>query len=202
MNPGLNAVPLIVIVFITAVKDAIEDYRRTILDNELNNSPVHRLVDWQNVNVSADSVSPWRKLKKATSRGIVVIWRLMKRLVGKGGKGKAQRDADRALDESRPSVDTRVGRRESTFSAHTQRTSFASAREEIQMTPVPSPLPRTQEGEVVEGGSALTPQRSERSRTWTSRKPHQPKSTSHRKASIPPGLLEECTGGRLCTNLQ
>lgn len=157
MNPGLNAVPLIVIVFITAVKDAIEDYRRTILDNELNNSPVHRLVDWQNVNVSADSVSPWRKLKKATSRGIVVIWRLMKRLVGKGGKGKAQRDADQALDESRPSVDTRVGRRESTFSAHTQRTSFASAREEIQMTPVPSPLPRTQEGEVVEGGSASRP---------------------------------------------
>jgi phospholipid-translocating ATPase len=157
VNPGLNAVPLIVIVFITAVKDAIEDYRRTILDNELNNSPVHRLVDWQNVNVSADSVSPWRKLKKATSRGIVVIWRLMKRLVGKGGKGKAQRDADQALDESRPSVDTRVGRRESTFSAHTQRTSFASAREEIQMTPVPSPLPRTQEGEVVEGGSASRP---------------------------------------------
>jgi phospholipid-translocating ATPase len=153
VNPGLNAVPLIVIVFITGVKDAIEDYRRTILDNELNNSPVHRLVDWQNVNVSTDSVGPWRRLKKATSRGIVVIWRLMKSLVGKSGKGKAQRYAERALNEPRPSIDTRAGRRESTFSAHTQRTSFESAREEIQMTPVPSPLPRTQEGEVVEGGS-------------------------------------------------
>ncbi len=152
MNAGLNAVPLIFIVFITAVKDAIEDYRRTILDNELNNSPVHRLVDWQNVNISADSVSLWRKFKKATSRGIVVIWRLMKGLLGKEPKGQAQRYAERALDEPRASVDTRGGRRESTFSAHTQRTSFASAREEIQMTPVPSPLPRTGEGEVVEGG--------------------------------------------------
>jgi hypothetical protein len=46
-NPGLNAVPLIVIVVITAIKDAIEDYRRTILDNELNNSPVHRLLKAQ-----------------------------------------------------------------------------------------------------------------------------------------------------------
>jgi phospholipid-translocating ATPase len=157
VNPGLNAVPLIVIIFITAVKDAIEDYRRTMLDNELNNSPVHRLVDWRNVNVSEDSVSLWRKLKKATSRGIVVVWRLMKRLVGKRRNGKAQRDAERALDEPRPSVDTRGGRRESTFSAHTQRTSFASAREEIQMTPVPSPLPRTHEGEVIESDSVSRP---------------------------------------------
>lgn len=155
MNPGLNAVPLIAIVFMTAVKDAIEDTRRTMLDNELNNSPVHRLVDWQNLNVSADSVGPWRRLKKATSRGIVVIWRLMKRLVQNGDKGKAQRHAEQALDESRPSIDTRAERRESTFSAHTQRTSFESAREEIQMTPVPSPLPRMQDGEVVEGRRAL-----------------------------------------------
>lgn len=155
MNPGLNAVPLIFIVFITAVKDAIEDYRRTILDNELNNSLVHRLVDWKNVNVSADSISLWRKVKKATTRGIAWLWRLMKRSVGKGGKGNAQRYSEQALDEPRPSVDTRTTRRESTFSVHTQRTSFASAREEIQMTPVPSPLPRTQEGDIVVDGSAV-----------------------------------------------
>jgi phospholipid-translocating ATPase len=133
-NPGLNAVPLIVIVFITAVKDAIEDYRRTILDNELNNSPIHRLVDWNNVNVSADDVSLWRRFKKSTTRAMVGVWKKIKK--DKNAPGK------RALDEPRESYETRATRRASAFSAHTQRTSFASAREDIQMTPVPSPLPR------------------------------------------------------------
>ena len=139
-NPGLNAVPLIVIVFITAVKDAIEDYRRTILDIELNNSPVHRLLDWNNVNISDDNISLWRRFKKATSRGMATVWRKLKR----GKKDlPGQQYADRALDEPRESYETRQTRRTSAFSAHTQRTSFESAREDIQMTPVPSPLPRT-----------------------------------------------------------
>ncbi|KAI6798647.1 hypothetical protein KC350_g16292, partial [Hortaea werneckii] len=42
-NPGLAAVPLIVIVVVTAIKDAIEDWRRTVLDTQINNAPVHRL---------------------------------------------------------------------------------------------------------------------------------------------------------------
>ena len=126
------------IVFITAVKDAIEDYRRTILDNELNNSPVHRLVDWNNVNVSVDDVSLWRRFKKATTRAMVKIWHLVKR--NKKTPGKEY--AERALDEPRESYETRITRRASAFSQYTQRTSFASAREDIQMTPVPSPLPR------------------------------------------------------------
>ncbi|PMD54710.1 P-type ATPase-like protein [Hyaloscypha bicolor E] len=137
-NPGLNAVPLIVIVFITAVKDAIEDYRRTILDIELNNSPVHRLLDWNNVNVSDDDISLWRRFKKATSRGMATVWKKLKR-----GKKElpGQRYAARALDEPRESYETRETRRASAFSARTERTSFESARENIQMTPVPSPLP-------------------------------------------------------------
>jgi phospholipid-translocating ATPase len=131
-------VPLIVIVFITAVKDAIEDYRRTILDNELNNSPVHRLVDWNNVNVSTDDISLWRRIKKATSRSIVKTYRLISQKKDVPG----QQYADAAVDEQRESYETNAHRRQSAFSAHTQRTSFASAREDIQMTPVPSPLPR------------------------------------------------------------
>ncbi|KAH9224791.1 P-type ATPase-like protein [Leptodontidium sp. 2 PMI_412] len=138
-NPGLNAVPLIVIVFITAVKDAVEDYRRTVLDNELNNSPVHRLIDWNNVNVSDDDISLWRRMKKATSRGLVVLWRKMKKPKNVPGK-----DASAALDQPRGSYETRETRdtrRQSALTANT-RESFASAREDIQMTPVPSPLPR------------------------------------------------------------
>ncbi|KAG9237070.1 P-type ATPase-like protein [Amylocarpus encephaloides] len=137
-NPGLNAVPLIVIVVITAAKDAIEDYRRTVLDNELNNLPIHRLVEWNNVNVSADDVSLWRRIKKATTRMIVTAWKK----VGKKNEVPGQEYADRAADMQRPSYESAATRRASAFSAHTQRTSFASAHEDIQMTPVPSPLPR------------------------------------------------------------
>jgi phospholipid-translocating ATPase len=143
-NPGLNAVPLIVIVFITAVKDAIEDYRRTILDNELNNSPVHRLLDWENVNVSTDNVSLWRRIKKATTRSIVKFYKSIKKGKNKDLPGKAY--AENAAGETRPSYESRRTNRTSAYSVNTQRTSFASARshsgEDIQMTPVPSPLPR------------------------------------------------------------
>lgn len=133
-NPGLISVPLIVIVFITAVKDAIEDYRRTILDNELNNSPVHRLVEWNNVNVSTDDVTLWRRIKKASTRATMAVL--------SGGSRKKDRDNggnSRDLEDRRLSVQSTLTRRES---AYTHRTSFASAREDIQMTPVPSPLPR------------------------------------------------------------
>ncbi|KAK6592731.1 phospholipid-translocating P-type ATPase [Botrytis cinerea] len=127
-NPGLNAVPLIVIVAITAIKDGIEDYRRTILDNELNNSPVHRLVDWNNVNVSDDDISLWRRIKKATSRWIVRTLKKMKKDKKLPGEVYAQRAMD--VDEPRPSFESRA------------------ARDDIQMTPVPSPLPRDGELDV------------------------------------------------------
>lgn len=67
-NPGLAAVPLIVIVVITAFKDAVEDSRRTILDMEVNNTPTHILDGVKNYNVSNDNVSLWRRFKKANTR--------------------------------------------------------------------------------------------------------------------------------------
>lgn len=110
-----------------------------MLDNELNNSPVQRLVEWNNVNTSADDVSLWRKTKKATSRGILWLFRQWKSKTGK--KSKAGKEyAQRALDEPpRVSTDTR---RISIMS----RSSFQSAHnpveeDGIQMTPVPSPQP-------------------------------------------------------------
>ena len=126
----------------TAVKDAIEDWRRTVLDNELNNSPVHRLTDWNNVNTSEDDVSLWRKFKKATTRGIVSTYRFGKSKVRKkseDGKGYAER----AMDEPRPSIDTRPTNRHSMASSRTSFQSVDSHMGEgaIQMTPVPSPQP-------------------------------------------------------------
>ena len=58
-SPGLAAVPLIVIVSITALKDAFEDYRRGTSDSDLNNSPIHLLNNLDNPNVLRNYVGPW-----------------------------------------------------------------------------------------------------------------------------------------------
>ncbi|KAI2634801.1 phospholipid-translocating P-type ATPase [Hypomontagnella submonticulosa] len=139
VNPGLNALPLIFILAVTAIKDAIEDYRRTILDTELNNAPVHRLVGWNNVNVTEDNVSLWRRIKKATSRYLARFWRTVKNLWKKDAKSKDELETS---SDPRPSVETKATRRESNvLSPRTNRTSYMSAYEDIQMTPVTSPLP-------------------------------------------------------------
>ncbi|KAI1111858.1 hypothetical protein F5Y14DRAFT_288376 [Nemania sp. NC0429] len=127
-NPGVNAIPLIFIITVTAIKDAIEDYRRTVLDNELNNAAVHRLVGWENVNVAEDNISTWRRMKKATSRFMALLWDAISSL------WKKDVDSEGAGDNTanpRASIETK---------AHRKSTASAFA-EDIQMTPVPSPLP-------------------------------------------------------------
>ena len=69
-NPGLGSVPLIVILVVTGFKDALEDWRRTVLDNELNNTLTRTLHDWHNVNVVDEKVSLWRRFKKNCSQAI------------------------------------------------------------------------------------------------------------------------------------
>ncbi|CCE40232.1 uncharacterized protein CPAR2_102700 [Candida parapsilosis] len=78
-SPGLAAVPLIVIVCITAAKDAFEDYRRVVSDMELNNSPIHLLCGVQNPNVEKDFVGPWRRFKKACTRGSIKMFKGVKK---------------------------------------------------------------------------------------------------------------------------
>ncbi|CCH40628.1 phospholipid-translocating ATPase [Wickerhamomyces ciferrii] len=56
-SPGLAAVPLCVIVVITAIKDAFEDSRRTISDLEVNNNPVSVLAGIHNHNVDETNLS-------------------------------------------------------------------------------------------------------------------------------------------------
>ncbi|CAK7208943.1 phospholipid transporting ATPase [Sporothrix bragantina] len=142
-NPGLNAVPLIAIIIITAIRDAIEDVRRTRSDKALNNSPVYRLLDWNNVNVIQDNVSLWRKTKKATTRFFSRIWHLIEGIWKKDAKAKkAAAEAELNGFDPRVSIETRRTRRESMLSPYNERNSFASAHEDIQMTPVPSPSPR------------------------------------------------------------
>ncbi|PVH16497.1 uncharacterized protein CXQ87_004790 [Candidozyma duobushaemuli] len=79
-SPGLAAVPLIVIVCITAIKDGFEDFRRVVSDAELNNSPIHLLTGLHNKNVTTDYVSSWRKFKKSCTRGTVKTYKWFKRI--------------------------------------------------------------------------------------------------------------------------
>lgn len=77
-SPVLAAVPLIVIVIITAIKDAIEDSRRTGSDMEVNNQVTHILAQnvenpqteyiYENNNIDDEHVSLWRRFKKWNSR--------------------------------------------------------------------------------------------------------------------------------------
>ncbi|KAL1955584.1 hypothetical protein VTO42DRAFT_8387 [Malbranchea cinnamomea] len=141
-NPGLASVPLIAILAITAIKDAIEDWRRTRLDNELNNSPTHRLVDWENVNSVEDDISAWRRFKKACTRATIKTYRWFKSL-RQGKEARQKKDDLDDLESRRGSIVT-AGNRNSTWS---YRASFQSQRngaapegaDAFEMTPVPSP---------------------------------------------------------------
>lgn len=149
----LNAVPLIFIIVVTSIKDAIEDYRRTVSDIELNNAPVHRLRNWTNVNVLEGNVSAWRRFKKANSKFFGAIWRATQSIWSKKAKEERARlkmAAEEDNDPVRPSIEThrtRRSMRESLASPFTGRESFVSTREEFQMTPVPSPGP-TSDGHI------------------------------------------------------
>ncbi|ODV87328.1 hypothetical protein CANARDRAFT_195218 [[Candida] arabinofermentans NRRL YB-2248] len=98
-NPALSAVPLIVIVAITAFKDALEDSRRTALDMEVNNQVTHILKGMDNPNFNGESISLWRRLKKLTSK---VMIRLIRRM-----KGKVLIDPLAEEDARRDSFDNR-----------------------------------------------------------------------------------------------
>jgi phospholipid-translocating ATPase len=133
-------VPLISILFVTAVKDGVEDWRRTVLDNELNNSPIHRLIEWENVNSSEDKVTAWRLIKKASTRTIISCYRAMKNLRNRRPKkgeelGKPEAEDHRLSTDTRPTIRT---------SLHSERTSFHSTRSQqddndIPLTTVLSP---------------------------------------------------------------
>lgn len=139
-NPGLSAVPLIVILTLTAIKDGIEDWRRTVLDNELNNSPVYRLTNWKNVNASEDNISMWRRIKKASTRFFVGLYKSIKALFAKKKAKKNERGldgADLTMVETRPTIRTHASHRESFQSIE------SDDGEDIAMTPVHSPNVRS-----------------------------------------------------------
>lgn len=90
----LAAAPIIVIVVITAIKDAIEDSRRTVLDMEVNNTATEILGNWHNYNVTEEDVSLWRRIKKATSHFILRVSRNIK---NRKQRKAAAKDAEKGL---------------------------------------------------------------------------------------------------------
>lgn len=136
-NPGLSAVPLIVILTLTAIKDAIEDWRRTVLDNELNNSPVYRLQEWNNVNASDDNVSWWRRVKKASTKFFVGLYKSIKGVFAK--KKKTPQLEQREDGEGLRRIDTNMTRPTMRTSIQSNRDSVQSVRsseDDIPLTPV------------------------------------------------------------------
>ncbi|KAK6458773.1 phospholipid transporting ATPase [Scheffersomyces xylosifermentans] len=100
-SPVLAAVPLIVIVIITAIKDAIEDSRRTVTDLEVNNQNTHILSQdnsnpnpefiYTNNNVNDEKVSLWRRFKKLNTRLLIRFWGASKRNLTKEGRAEKER---------------------------------------------------------------------------------------------------------------
>ncbi|KAG8905464.1 hypothetical protein FRB99_008905 [Tulasnella sp. 403] len=60
--PQVAMLPLVVILLATAVKDGVEDYRRSTLDDEVNNSAATKLGQWRNVNQVRDPRTYFEKL--------------------------------------------------------------------------------------------------------------------------------------------
>lgn len=67
--PQIAMLPLVAILTITAIKDSIEDHRRHVLDNQVNNSAVTRLGSWRNLNQPNDQRSWYQKLFGLAGRG-------------------------------------------------------------------------------------------------------------------------------------
>lgn len=122
---------------VTAIKDGIEDWGRTVLDTQVNNSPVYRLVEWNNVNSTEDNIGIWRRIKKASTRGTIATYKWMKRTFKKKDQDHEAEEAQR-----RPSFMTTADPRQSIYS---HRDSMAPGEVAIPMTDVPSPQPEAHE---------------------------------------------------------
>ncbi|KAH9913676.1 phospholipid-transporting ATPase 1 [Epithele typhae] len=61
-SPQTSALPLIFILTVTMIKDGVEDYRRAMVDDEVNNSAVTRLGNWRNVNQPQDPRAWYQKM--------------------------------------------------------------------------------------------------------------------------------------------
>lgn len=91
-DPGLAAVPLIVIIIITMIKDGFEDSKRTLLDAKVNNTPTYILMGIENYNVSDENISAWRRFKKLCTRLTSRSYKFLYQRLTKKGKADLSRE--------------------------------------------------------------------------------------------------------------
>ncbi|KAF9033703.1 phospholipid-translocating P-type ATPase [Hymenopellis radicata] len=86
---AIAALPLAFILTVTAIKDAVEDYRRATLDEEVNTSAATKLGSWRNVNQPKDPRSWFEKLLGINKPGKVTkgVRRLRDKEAGEAGDG-------------------------------------------------------------------------------------------------------------------
>lgn len=103
----------------------------------MNNSPVYRLIEWNNVNSTEDSIGLWRRIKKASTRGTIASYHWMKTVSSK--KNQETEDENK---QRRVSFLTTATPRTSIYS---HRDSMAPGEVAIPMTEVPSPQPEARQ---------------------------------------------------------
>lgn len=128
-NPGLAAVPIIVIIILTALKDGVEDSRRTVLDLEVNNTKTHILDGVENGNVPFDNVSLWRRFKKANTRLMIRFFQYINEHLTSSGKDKRK---ERKIRELRLKKTGKSLPRNSLESYHSYRPSADYARTSLE----------------------------------------------------------------------
>ncbi|KAJ3156875.1 hypothetical protein HDU86_003410 [Geranomyces michiganensis] len=98
----LTGAPVVIIVAATAIKDAIEDYKRHRADASVNKAHIYLLENWENVN--AVEAYGWRvtarRLTKRTKKALSGLFRAVRDLImaKKGPKGPPKPAALRAQD--------------------------------------------------------------------------------------------------------
>ncbi|KAH9161510.1 phospholipid-translocating P-type ATPase, partial [Lactarius sanguifluus] len=117
VSPQTAALPLMFILAVTAVKDAIEDYRRATLDEEVNTSAATKIGNWHNINQPKDPRNWLERLLGLNSPGHVTkgVRKLREREASEGSRIVLSRADNRTsysvTDPSSLSLDRGSGKR-------------------------------------------------------------------------------------------
>ncbi|QPG73747.1 hypothetical protein FOA43_001060 [Brettanomyces nanus] len=104
-NPVMQAVPLIIIIVLTAIKDAVEDLRRARFDHEMNNSRVHVLAGIPNHNIVIVKPNIWTKCGDWLSRAMWDTGGSVVSKVTRSGKPKQKSTTRRDKQGEKPPVE-------------------------------------------------------------------------------------------------
>ncbi|KAI0289421.1 hypothetical protein B0F90DRAFT_1812527 [Multifurca ochricompacta] len=97
VSPQTAALPLMFILTVTAIKDAVEDYRRATLDEEVNTSAATKFGNWRNVNQPKDPRNWFERLLRLNSPGRVTkgVRKLREREASEGSRVVLSRAGNR-----------------------------------------------------------------------------------------------------------